>query len=478
VSKIRAGIDRTIITPPQGIYLVGFAVRSGGGKGIHSDLTATSLVLDDGNERLVLISLDLLALNWETVDAIKTGITARTGVPAKNIRLFCSHTHSAPVAWPPYKPSLKDRVKYYLQRMMMLVEEPISTKGIMANYLYCKWLVNSVVASAARATGNMVDAEINHARDECSIGINRREQLPEGTITIGHRKTGAVDKDVDVLQVVLSEGKPLATIVNYACHACVLGEDSYVISADWPGAMRAKVEKELGGLCMFIQGACANINPDVEWSDDNAPDVERLGGEVADAVIRASLKMKKINAVPLSASVTEVKAYVDIPPGMENISVEKIYRTMLKKGASMLMEGASIPKFMIDPFLGVRYPWKTILGRDETGHFTPIRAGVLKIGDIAIAAVAMETFVETGIETKKASSAPITLFAGYTDGMTGYLPTAAEIPLGGYEVDVVPYIYKLPGRFRLDTEEKIREHTISLFFPNFTKLQFRNNLLK
>ena len=462
MKQFKAGADRTIITPPHGIYLVGFAARSGGARDVHTDLTATTLILDDGNEKLVLISLDLLALNWETVDAIKAGITARLGISAKNIRLFCSHTHSGPVAWPPYKPSIKDKAKYYLSRLMLYVEEPLSTKGIMTNALYCDWLVKSVTASAARAAANPVKAEISHGRAECSIGINRRELLPDGTITIGHRKDGIVDKDVDIVQI-SSRRKPFVTIVNYACHACVLGEDSYVISADWPGAMRSKVEKELGGLCMFIQGACANINPDVEWSDDNRPDVERLGGVVAKAVIEAAGKLKKIRPSPLSASTVEVKAYVVVPAGMERLSVKKIYRTMLKKGAAMLMEGMVIPEFMIDPFLEVRYPWKGILFRDENGYFTPIQTGVLRIGDIAIASVAMETFTETGIETKKASPSPITLFAGYTDGMTGYLPTAEEIPLGGYEVDVVPYIYKLPGTFRLDTEKRVKEQLISMF---------------
>ncbi len=465
--QLKAGADRTVITPPQGIYLIGYAARSGGAKDVHTDLTATTLILDDGNEKLVLISLDLLALNWETVDAIKAGITSRLGIPARNIRLFCSHTHSGPVAWPPYKPSVKDRAEYYVHRLMLSIEEPLATKGIMTNALYCDWLVKSVTASAARAAANPIKAEISHARSECAIGINRREQLFDGTITIGHRKDGTVDKEVNVIRI--SNGrKPFVTIVNYACHACVLGEDSYVISADWPGAMRAEVERKLGGLCMFIQGACANINPDVEWSDDNRPDVERLGSHVAEAVIRACGKMERITATPLSASTGEVNACVDIPEGMESLSVRKIYRAMLKKGASMLMEGMVIPDFMIDPFLDVRYPWKTILDRDKNGYSTPIRTGLLRIGEIAIASMAMETFVETGIETKKASPAPITLFAGYTDGMTGYLPTAEEIPLGGYEVDVVPYIYKLPGTFRLDTEKNARQNVLSFISENFS----------
>jgi hypothetical protein len=352
---------------------------------------------------------------------------------------------------------------------MMLVEEPASTKGIMANASYCDWLVKSIVSSTARAAGDMRVAEISHGRSSCSIGINRREVLPDGKVILGHRKDGTVDNDVDVV-IVSSNRNPIATLVNYACHACVLGEESYVISSDWPGAMRAKVEKELGGLCMFIQGGCANINPDVEWSDDNRPDVERLGGAVGDAVLTAAKNMTNVNAAPISASMDEVKAYIDVPEIMQGMSIQKIYRKMLQKGASMLMEGAVIPEFMIEPFLDVRYPWKRVLGKDENGFFTPIRVGAVRIGDIAIGSIAMETFVETGIETKKASPAPVTLFAGYTDGMTGYLPTAEEIPLGGYEVDVVPYIYKLPGRFRLDTERRVRElliEKIKLIFQKY-----------
>jgi hypothetical protein len=466
MTQLKAGIYRIIITPPRGIYLIGYSGRKGGAGDVHTDLTVTTLILDDGNEKLVLISLDLLALNRETVDAIKRGISARLGIAANNIRLFCSHTHSGPIAWPPYKPSLKDRAGYYLSRLMLSSEEPLSTKGIMTNYFYCDWLVKSIIASATRAEANLMDAEISHARTECGIGINRRERLPDGTTVIGWNKEGTVDRSVDILRV-SSGAKPVVTIVNYPCHACVLGEESNVISADWPGAMRTLVEKELGGLCMFIQGACANINPDVEWSDDNRPDVGRLGGIVAEAVIEAEERLVKINPLPLSAVTGEINAYVDIPAGMESLSVKRIYRPMLKKGASMLMEGAVIPEFMIDPFLDVRYPWKTILDVDENGYFTPIRTGVLRIGDLAIASIAMETFTETGIATKKASPAPITLFAGYTDGMTGYLPTAEEIPFGGYEVDVVPYIYKLPGRFRLDTEKNIRHQILSFISDKF-----------
>jgi hypothetical protein len=54
-----------------------------------------------------------------------------------------------------------------------------------------------------------------------------------------------------------------AVLVNYACHAVVLGADNLEISADYPGVMCDYVEKQLGAgtLCLFVQGAAGDINP-------------------------------------------------------------------------------------------------------------------------------------------------------------------------------------------------------------------------
>ena len=57
-TELRAGIAREIISPPQGIYLIGYGDRTKGNTGIHDDLTATALVLDDGRTRLALVACD------------------------------------------------------------------------------------------------------------------------------------------------------------------------------------------------------------------------------------------------------------------------------------------------------------------------------------------------------------------------------------------------------------------------------------
>lgn len=57
----------------------------------------------------------------------------------------------------------------------------------------------------------------------------------------------------------------------------------------------------------------------------------------------------------------------------------------------------------------------------------------IRIGDVAIVALPGEPFNEIGRAVKDQSTAPVTIFAGYSNGYVGYFPTASEYPHGGYE---------------------------------------------
>src|SRR5690606_6954459 len=50
-------------------------------------------------------------------------------------------------------------------------------------------------------------------------------------------------------------------LFHYACHPVVLGPDNYEYSADYVGPACALVEEQLDTKCLFLQGACGNINP-------------------------------------------------------------------------------------------------------------------------------------------------------------------------------------------------------------------------
>ena len=72
---------------------------------------------------------------------------------------------------------------------------------------------------------------------------------------------------------------------------------------------------------------------------------------------------------------------------------------------------------------------------------------VFRVGDLALVAHAAETFTEIGQAIKDRSPAPYTLFAGYSNGCIGYLPTASAHEEGGYEVEQAPLAYRMSGTF-------------------------------
>jgi hypothetical protein len=93
-TELRAGVAREIISPPKGIYLIGYGNRTKGNVGVHDDLTATALVLDDGRERLALVACNLLCLNEFVVDRVRAQVGEGTRVV-----ICCSHTHSGPIIY-------------------------------------------------------------------------------------------------------------------------------------------------------------------------------------------------------------------------------------------------------------------------------------------------------------------------------------------------------------------------------------------
>ena len=47
MGKLKAGFSKVDITPPVGIYLSGYILREGPSQGVHDNLYARALVLDD-----------------------------------------------------------------------------------------------------------------------------------------------------------------------------------------------------------------------------------------------------------------------------------------------------------------------------------------------------------------------------------------------------------------------------------------------
>ena len=439
MTKLQAGVARETISPPKGIYLIGYGDRTKGNAGIHDDLSATALVLDDGNTRLALVACDILCLNEFIVDRVRAQVGKET-----QVMICCSHTHAGPIA---YADQGSGR----------------------ARRAYMDTLVEKIARAVNRAEAAWVSAELSWGQTEAGIAVNRREKQPDGQVIIGVNPTGPVDRSVGILRVSATHlGKhfpPLATVVNYACHGTVLGPGNRFVSADWIGAMRARVEQTLGGKVMFLQGATGDLNPDHEWgAGDPWKAVQSLGERVADRVIAACDDLSPLSGVPLGLQrqtvwlPLEAKATTPTPP--------PTYRQKLVKVAGL----PYMLSFAVDILLQRRYPWRSQIEAREGFWNIPLRVNAARIGDLGLVTFASETLTEIGMSIKAKSPARHTMFASVSDGCIGYLPTAQAHAEGGYEVDTSPYFYRYPGRLASQcaqiATDAVAESLYQLWQPN------------
>ena len=448
--QLLAGVARRIINPPKGIFLIGYGDRTKGNIGIHDDLYATALVLDNGAMRLAIVALDMLTINEFIVDRVRARLT-----PTECL-LCCSHTHSGPIAYAGEGSPRKNRE-------------------------YIDSLVENIVTAVQDAQANHIPVRLEYSLGEGSVGINRREEMSDGHFEIGRNPNGPRDKSVQVVSVLTTagrrkgdkEGTRLATLVNYACHGTVLGPDNLLVSADWIGVMRDKVEAELGGLTLFLQGAAANINPDMYWEDAQAFEkVTEQGLSVADAVLVAADSGRCPEPARPGraerAGVEGSEKMLDSPLRIERaeawMPTEARVTTSRPPNnyARPLLALAKLPDFMAlfaDPLLNQRYPWKSAIEAKNGFWSVPMRINAARIGDLALVTFGAETFTEIGMKVKAGSPAEHTLFASICDGCISYLHTKESHTQGGYEVDVAPLAYRYPGRLQARCEQIALETT-------------------
>ncbi|MBI3333788.1 MAG: neutral/alkaline non-lysosomal ceramidase N-terminal domain-containing protein [Candidatus Omnitrophica bacterium] len=92
---LTAGVAKVEITPPVGTPLAGYSKRKGKpSTGVRDPLYARALVLSDGEDRVVLVSADLLVFPQPMAEALLKRISEETKLPPQSIILTTTHTHS------------------------------------------------------------------------------------------------------------------------------------------------------------------------------------------------------------------------------------------------------------------------------------------------------------------------------------------------------------------------------------------------
>jgi hypothetical protein len=267
--ELQAGAAVRVITPnPLLPVSGGFGPTKPAGEK-RGELTARALVLREGDTAVAVVVLDVLGFPSALGDRVRAKVDR---IPRENILIAATHTHSAPDCYAFPDPS-----------------------GGHTGDL--KWM-QFACDRAAEAVNAALDA-----LQPVSLRVATGEA--KGKIAYNYYAPDLYDRRMSVIQLLAtkgaSQGKPVATLVNYAIHPEVLGSAAGVVSPDLVGPLCERVEKQAGGVALFVNGAQGGMvtadnrrldNPPADalrayWHDDRTWDeCLRIGGLMADEALR------------------------------------------------------------------------------------------------------------------------------------------------------------------------------------------------
>jgi neutral ceramidase len=379
------------ITPKGFPDLSGYARRSGPTSGVHDPIFTRAVTLADGNNKVVISSNDLISFTRAYYLSMAAEIQKRTGASTANIA--CTHTHSAPATAPLRACGKRDLA-------------------------YLAKLRKTVIANAVASSRQPEEVDIGIARAEADFAVNRRD------------KAGVLDRELLVLSLTKGNQR-VATIVNYACHPVVLGSGNVFVSGDFGGYFQTKIEQSTGAPCLFLNGACGDVNPKVVETVDPA-DARRMGYALAEAALKAEKKSEAVQSTELrSGTIPLLLPFRRPKSGSE---IERRHREVIS--------AFHLPENLFTDRVA---SWKRQVERGTFPKEVHTQLSATALGsEVAVLFVPGELFAEIGLRIKAASPFRYTLISAFSNGTVGYLPTREAFRLGGYEPNLANFFYGYP----------------------------------
>jgi hypothetical protein len=237
--SLKVGTAKVNITPTVPIPMSGYGGRNDPFKGVHDSLYARTIVFSDGTNKAATVTCELVGLSNAFWEEVTTKIEQETGIKKDYILLSSIHTHSGP-STNVYGDGNTPEVAAYVENLKA-----------------------KLIEGAKEANSRLVDAKIGVGKGECLMNMNRRAMDGKGNTSLGLNPYAPCDHEVGVIKIDDANNKPIALLVNWPCHAVVLGPRNYKLTNDWPGAAANYLEKALGGSAVapIIIGASGDINP-------------------------------------------------------------------------------------------------------------------------------------------------------------------------------------------------------------------------
>ena len=255
LADLRAAIAVRTVNPDPLLPVSGGVGPSHAVKQRQGDLTVRALVLQEGQTSVAIVSADFLGFPSTLGNRVRAAVKE---IPAENILIGATHTHSAPDCY----------------------GFPDGAGGTARDEKYVEMVCARMAEALHEAATNLQPVRLKIATGEA-----------KGKIAYNYYAEQLYDPRCHVIQALDASGKPIATLVNYAIHPEVLGSDAGICSPDLVGPLYERLAEKGGGTGIFMNSAQGGM----VTADNRQPagkearsweECQRIGRLLADEALR------------------------------------------------------------------------------------------------------------------------------------------------------------------------------------------------
>src|SRR4051812_5155283 len=357
--EFRVGVASRIVTPDPLLPVSGGVGPSHATSRKQGELEVRALVLTDGDTSVAIVSADFLGFPALLGNKARALVKQ---IPAENILIGASHTHSAPDCY----------------------GFPDGKGGTAADVKYLESVCAKMGEAMNEALGHLQAASLKIATGEA-----------KGKIAYNYYADQLYDPRCDVIQAIGADGKAIATLVNYAVHPEVIGSKQGILSPDLVGPLRERIAEKGGGTGIFMNSAqggmvtadnrAGNGKENRDWNE-----CARIGTLLADEALRLIEKAPVQKSPKLFCGARTITFPVESP----------LLQAVMKTSP-----------------LG--------MATDDPGHVST-QLNVVNIGNAQILTIPGEALPNIGYYLKRKMQGQHNLLFGLTNDAFGYILTKVD----------------------------------------------------
>ncbi len=412
--SLQAGAAVRDISPRASMFLAGYPHVPRNSVGVHDPLLASALFLSDGEVGLMIIAVDTLFISAGSVSLCRKAIAEGTGLPAENILISATHTHSGPLTTP----------------VLAWKNDPVVPTPDNA-YLdvFHTGIIESAVA--AQKASEPAQLAITSAAAE-GVGCNRLDP------------NGPFDPEIGLMAIQRRRDHKLTALaLIYGMHPTVLHEDSRLVSSDFPNFARQHLREAFPDLTtIYLLAPCGNLSPRYHVQAQTFSEAERLGRRLGEFVVkklrsiaqnefRGELSITaatgKSELVPRTFQ-TVAEAQADLRAAQiqyDKLRRENVSRGLLRTAECMVFGCEEVVTLAAAQVSGELAQWQ------ERYRWAEVQ--VFRIGDQFLVGLPAEIFVEYGLEIKRRAPNRTFVISLANGESQGYIVTPQASATGGYE---------------------------------------------